>query len=73
MPKTSTNIEQTMFFDDLPGQEGQNSMQTWLSGGSVVVLTVSLQVLGGMSWPAGLPRAGGIRAWAHLGPILGPS
>ena len=38
-----------------------------------MVLTVVAQVWGAMSWLTGLPRASDIRAWAHLGPILGPS
>ena len=58
-----------MFFNDLPGQEGQESMPPWLFGGLVVVLTVFLQVWGAMSWPTGCqePEA------SMLGPILGPS
>ena len=74
MKKTSKQIiEKSMFFDDLPRQEGQESMPAWLFGGLIVVLTVVLQVWGAMSWPTGLPRASGIRAGTHLGPILGPS
>ena len=62
-----------MVFEDVPPQEGQESMQTWLFGGFGVFLMLFLQVWGAMSWPTGLPRASGIRAWTHLGPILGPS
>ena len=62
-----------MFFDDLPGQDGQESMPTLLFGGLVVVLTLVLQVWRAMSWLTGLPRASDIRAWAHLGLIFGPS
>ena len=62
-----------MFFHDLPGQEGQERMPTWLFGGLAAVLTVFLQVWGAMSWPTRLLRASDIRAWAHLGSILGRS
>ena len=48
-------------------------MPTGLFGGLLVVLTVFLQVRGAMSWPTGLPKTSGIRAWAHFGPISGPS
>ena len=41
-------IEKQRLFDDLPGQEGHESMPTRLFGGLVVVLTVFLQVWGAM-------------------------